>query len=139
MARRLTCRHQRRSVVAVEAALVLPLLALLMFGLLTYGLLFLRAQHVTSAARRGARVAARADATNTDVMSAVDALMLAADIPPAAYSITLAPADIEDVETGQPVTITVNVVYAAAFGPNIPVIPTPVNLRASVTMAKEGT
>ena len=139
MARRLSCRHHRRALAAVEAALVLPLLALLMFGLLTYGLLFLRAQQVTGAARRGARVAARADATNAEVLSAVDAMMLAASIPNAAYSTTLNPADIENVETGQPVTITVNVIYAAAFGPDIPVIPTPANLSGSVTMAKEGT
>lgn len=139
MARRLTCRHHRRALAAVEAALVLPLLALLMFGLLTYGVLFLRAQQVTSAARRGARVAARADATNTDVTSAVDALMLAAGFENADYSTTLDPADIGSVETGLPVTITVIVDYATAFGPAIPVIPTPANLSASVTMAKEGT
>ena len=139
MARRLSCRHHRRALAAVEAALVLPLLALLMFGLLTYGLLFLRVQQVTSAARRGARVAVRADATAADVTSAVDTLMLAAGFQNGDYSTTLAPADIGNVETGQPITITVNVDYASAFGPAIPLIPTPANLGASVTMAKEGT
>ncbi len=139
MARSLTCRHHRHGIAAVEAALVLPLLALLMWGLITYGLLFLRAQQVTGAARRGARIAARADATNADVTSAIDAMMLAASIPDTAYTTTLAPGDIGSVETGLPVTITVSVDYAAAFGAAIPIIPTPANLSASVTMAKEGT
>lgn len=139
MARRVTCRHHRRALAALEAALVLPLLALLMFGLLTYGLLFLRVQQVTGAARRGARVAVRADATSDDVRNAVDALMLAAGFENSDYSTTLDPADIGNVDTGWPVTITVNVNYVTAFGPAIPIIPTPDNLSASVTMAKEGT
>ena len=128
MAHRMTCRHHRRALAALEAALVLPLLALLMFGLLTYGLLFLRAQQVTSAARRGARVAVRADASSDEVRIAVNALMLAAGFENADYSTTLDPADIGNVETGWPVTITVNLDYATAFGPAIPFIPTPANL-----------
>lgn len=136
MARRLTCR---RAIAAVEAALVLPLLGIFMFGLLIYGLLFLRAQQVTNAARSGARVAVRADATNQDVVDTVDTLMSAASIPNGAYSTTMAPADIASAATGQAVTITISVDYETAFGAGIPVIPTPPTLSASVTMAKEGT
>ena len=49
---------------AVEFALIVGLLAVLIFGLLEYGLAFWQVQNLRSAAREGARVAAvRGDAT----------------------------------------------------------------------------
>lgn len=50
---------------AVEFALILGLLAILVFGLLEYGLAFWQVQNLRAAAREGARVAAvRGDATD---------------------------------------------------------------------------
>jgi Flp pilus assembly protein TadG len=50
---------------AVEFALIVGLLAVLIFGLLEYGLAFWQVQNLRSAAREGARVAAvRGDATD---------------------------------------------------------------------------
>jgi Flp pilus assembly protein TadG len=55
---------------AVEFALILGLLAILVFGLLEYGLAFWQVQNLRSAAREGARVAAvRGD--NTEVRNAM--------------------------------------------------------------------
>jgi len=55
---------------AVEFALIVGLLAVLIFGLLEYGLAFWQVQNLRSAAREGARVAAvRGD--NTAVRSAM--------------------------------------------------------------------
>ena len=56
--------HREDGAAAVEFALIVGLLAVLIFGLLEYGLAFWQVQNLRSAAREGARVAAvRGDAT----------------------------------------------------------------------------
>jgi Flp pilus assembly protein TadG len=56
---------------AVEFALVLPLLVLLLFGMITFGLAFARMQQMEAVAREGARLAAIGrTVTYTDVQSA---------------------------------------------------------------------
>lgn len=56
--------HREEGAAAVEFALIVGLLAVLIFGLLEYGLAFWQVQNLRSAAREGARVAAvRGDAT----------------------------------------------------------------------------
>jgi Flp pilus assembly protein TadG len=67
--------NRRRGAAAVEAALVLPILLLVSFGALQYGWVYLKAQQITNAARYGARVAIRADASTQDVIDAVAALL----------------------------------------------------------------
>lgn len=57
---------------AVEFALILGLLAILVFGLLEYGLAFWQVQNLRAAAREGARVAA-VRGTNADVRTAMEA------------------------------------------------------------------
>lgn len=69
-ARGLTAGHSRtracreRGAVAVEFALVLPLLVMLLLGITTAGLSYSRAIGLTNAVREGARFGATADATN---------------------------------------------------------------------------
>lgn len=66
-----------RGAVAVEFALVLPLLVMLLLGVTTSGLSYSNALGVTNAVREGARFGATADATSTtwaaDVISRVRA------------------------------------------------------------------
>lgn len=50
-------RHARRGAVVVEFALVLPLLALLVFGIIEFGHVFFVRQGLINAARVGARTA----------------------------------------------------------------------------------
>ena len=50
--------HREDGAAAVEFALIVGLLAVLIFGLLEYGLAFWQVQNLRSAAREGARVAA---------------------------------------------------------------------------------
>lgn len=64
-----------RGAAAVEYALTLPLFLLIAFGSLQYGWGFLLAQRITNAARYGARVAVRADATTQDVYNAMYSLL----------------------------------------------------------------
>lgn len=50
--------HREEGAAAVEFALIVGLLAILVFGLLEYGLAFWQVQNLRAAAREGARVAA---------------------------------------------------------------------------------
>lgn len=53
-----TLRRSERGAAAVEAALVLPLILLILFGTIQFGLAWFRAQNLEAAAREGARIAA---------------------------------------------------------------------------------
>lgn len=135
---RLEMRESRRGTVTLETALVLPLLLLLTFALIEYGWLFLRAQEITNGARQGARTAVRPDATNADVQASISAWMEAAGI--AGYLVTLSPEDVHDenLHPGDPVTVTITVAYDSVRLMGLPWVPVPQDLRASVSMAKEG-
>jgi len=50
-------RSFRRGTLVVEAALLLPLILLIVLGLIEYGWLFYNVQQITNAARQGARIA----------------------------------------------------------------------------------
>ena len=56
----------------VEAALVLPLLLLVVLGILDFGVLFWRFESVTNAAREGARIAILQGYSTTDVEDRVE-------------------------------------------------------------------
>jgi Flp pilus assembly protein TadG len=109
---------------AVEFALIVGLLAILVFGLLEYGLAFWQVQNLRAAAREGARVAAvRGD--ETAIKSAMEEASVGSlsggwDIQP----FTLCTADTR----GQEITITIDNTTLSgsvqeAFRVNIPFIP----------------
>lgn len=122
-----------RGAATVEAALVFPLLLVLTFGVIEYGWLFLKAHQITNAARQGARVAIREDATLLEVQTAIDTLMANAGI---SYD----PPDISDINpgVGNTVTVTITVPSQNVAIINIPLLPLPDQLVASITMSKEG-
>jgi Flp pilus assembly protein TadG len=62
----------------VEFAIVLPLLLLVLFGIIDFGMLFHRYQVVTNAAREGARVAVLPLYSNDDVAARVNQYLVAA-------------------------------------------------------------
>jgi len=133
-----------RGAAAVEAALVLPILLLVSFGAIKYGWLFLRAQQITNAARYGARVAIRAEASSTDVTTAIANLMTAAGMGTSGYGVTITLAggiiwdDLQTVEMGDAITVEVTVPSANIDIMDVPLFPDVGDIGASVTMAKEG-
>ena len=135
---RLEMRESRRGTATLEMALVLPLLLLLTFALIEYGWLFLRAQEITNGARQGARIAVRPDATNADVQASITAAMETAGI--AGYLVTFSPENVHDenLYPGDSVTVIITVPYDSVRLMGLPWIPVPQDLRASVSMAKEG-
>lgn len=68
-------REKSRGAAVVEFALVMPLLMMLVFGTIQFGLLFNRQQALHAAAREGARVAALPSSTSDEINGRVtDAL-----------------------------------------------------------------
>lgn len=65
--------------VAIEFAMVLPILVILVFGIVQFGLLLHRQHGIHAAAREGARLAALADATSEDIVVRIDEGL--ADVP----------------------------------------------------------
>ena len=125
-------RGRHRGVTIVEAALVLPILLLLLLGLMEYGWIMLRAQQITHAARHGARVGARADSTEDNVYDAIQWWMeekagfAAGDYTPL-YEPAAGP--------GQILTVTVTGHGLSLVGL---FVPSPDSYEAQVSMAKEG-
>lgn len=138
-------RHNvRRGTAAVEAALMLPMVMFMTFGLLTYGWVFIKSGQINNAARQGARVAARADSTNQVVEDHIVALMGIAGIPfnPVSdLTVVVADLDADGVVPGKTVTVTIKVAYRGTDAELIPMgafMPVPDHLQSTATMFKEG-
>ena len=120
----------------VEMAIVITLLMYLTLGVIEYGWLFLKSQQITNAVRQATRVAIRPDATNEQVVNTIDDLMDKAGMASSGYNIDKP--DVTSISTGDALTIKITVLCENVALINIPLLPTPTNLGASVTMAKEG-
>ena len=127
----------RDGIVAVEMALLLPLLLILSFALIEYGWMFLKAQQITNAARQGARIGATPDATTAEVQTAIDNIMNSGGMGTSGYAVSISPA-VEALSPGETLTVTVTVPYGNVSLMSLPLIPVPGNLRSHTSMAKEG-
>lgn len=91
---------------AVEFTLIAPLVFLVLFGIVQFGMLVSDYIGVTAAARAGARVAAVSKSRPNPVQAAIDAARSnAAELDPARMTVTVSPA--APWTTGQEVTVTV--------------------------------
>lgn len=93
---------------AVELAFVLPLLILLLFGIVQFGILANRQQAIHAAAREGARLASLPQTDRADIDQRVDDALTGVPLgnPP---TVAIAPAGNRPCEgnTGDPVIVTV--------------------------------
>lgn len=107
------CRRSiiRRAVAAVEAAVALPLLVLLVFGSIEVANSIFLAQTLSSASYEGVREAARPGATAAQVNHRVAQIMQARGIH--AYNVTITPASITSTERGAMVTVRVEAAMSA--------------------------
>lgn len=69
-------RSTERGAALAEFALVLPLLLILIFGLIEFGIAFNRAQAVEAAAREGGRLASLSATTPAQISSRVDEALI---------------------------------------------------------------
>jgi Flp pilus assembly protein TadG len=96
---------RERGTVLAEFALVLPLLLILLFGIVEFGIAFNRAQAVEAAAREGARLASISTTTSGQITSRVNATL--AGIPFAnPVTVSVSPGGCAGRE-GQSVTVVV--------------------------------
>jgi len=102
--------HDERGAAAVEFAIVLPVLILLIFGIVQFSIYFNRLQGLQAAAREGARVAALPQSTQSDikakVISALDGVLPSGTTP----TITVSPSSANPCDLQAPdarVTVTV--------------------------------
>jgi Flp pilus assembly protein TadG len=137
----LTRRHNLRTLpqgergaAAVEFAIVLPLLILLVFGIVEFAIAYNRQQGLHAAAREGARVAALPQTSQADIVdrvhSALDGVLNDTDL--SAATITVTPASNQPCDDAPPGTHVVVTVSA----PNTLAIPLFSN--ATITLTGKG-
>ncbi|MCI0499667.1 MAG: pilus assembly protein [Planctomycetales bacterium] len=130
-------KSNRRGTTTVELAIILPVLVVLTFGALKYGLLFLRAQQVTNVARQACRLAIRPYATNAMVENEIDRLMTAIGLDDTGYSVVM-PA-VDSLVTAEELTLEITVPTEKIDKLTLPIwLPLPDNIIAEVSMSKEG-
>jgi hypothetical protein len=96
----------RRGAAAAEMAICLPLLVMLVLGSIeTCSMIYLR-HSLTIASYEAARVAIDFDGTNTAVLERCQEILDAREVADA--DIDIVPPDVELVERGQPISITVS-------------------------------
>jgi Flp pilus assembly protein TadG len=113
---RLHFEKGERGAAAVEFAIILPLLIMMLFGIVQFAIVYNHQQGLHAAAREGARIAALPTTTKTDIQDRVkDALsgvLSSSDI--AAATITISPAGNQPCDlqpSGTPVVVTVSTKY----------------------------
>ena len=129
---------RRRGLAIIEAALILPILLILTFGMIEYSWMFLKSQNITNAARAGARIAATADGTNAQVTAQVASLMTSYNLQGTGYTLTTSPANVGTAAKGTLLTVTISFPYANAQVTGMNMFPMPATLHASCVMEKEG-
>ena len=109
---------------AVEFALIVGLLAILVFGLLEYGLAFWQVQNLRAAAREGAREAAVGGDSNAIEQAMVDS---SAGSLTGSESIAITPAVCDEDTRGEPITVEITGGLSGAvqesFQVSIPFLP----------------
>jgi Flp pilus assembly protein TadG len=131
------CARRCRGTTLVEAAIVLPLLLLVIFGLMEYGSMFLRLQQIENVSRQAARMAATPDATQTQVEALATQMMADVGLGSSGYITTITPTDPATAARGDHISVNIQVTYANIAITNAPLIPVPTTLSRTVVMAKE--
>lgn len=100
-------RAGRRGNAVIEAALVLPVLLLLGFGMVEFGHLFYVKNNLQGAARDGVRKAILDGATNSSVNTAIAEAMSVYGLSKSGYTVTTNPANVSQAAAGTNITVTV--------------------------------
>jgi len=120
---RLNRRVNRRGAAMVEFAVIVPVLALVVFATIEATRLCMVAQLLTNAAREGCRVAATNGKTTANVTTRVAATLTAAGFTPAqaavvTASMSLTPSPIETTAGNTPITLTLSIPFNGTNGVN---------------------
>lgn len=120
----------------VEAALVLPIVLMVIFAGMEFGWLVLRGVQLDAAARLGSREAALSGSSATSVQQAVDASLASSGID--VYQVLLEPTDPNSAAAGTPVKVIVSAEYAEVGLLGLEnLMPLPERLTGTSSMLKE--
>ncbi len=126
----------RRGAESIEAAIVLPIMLLVLFSGIEYGWAVLRSVQLDHAARLGAREAALSGATAADIQSRVNASLAGLGIQGA--QVVVDPSRPEAVAPGTPITVRVEVQYSQVGLLGLrSLMPLPASLEGRASMVRE--
>lgn len=131
---------KRRGAAMVEAAIILPVFILLVFGLIEASRLAMVATILTDAAREGCRVAVIDGNTNSDVTTRINQILTSSNINSSYVTMTQTPSDCTTVSSSSnPNTIQVNlsVPYKNVSWLGTPYLFQNATVTASATMSSE--
>ena len=121
---------------AVDVALLLPVLMMILFGIIEFGLALYRQAILTNASREGARlgiVQSIPAITTGQINAAIDNYLTPAGIPPGNVSRTI----VSGGPTGTPVQITLTLPYTFSVLPGLTSVAPLINLTARTEMRHE--
>jgi len=113
-----TIRRSESGASAVEFALLLPLLMMVLFGIIEFGFALYRQAILTNASREGARleiVQSIPAITNAQIDAAIDNYLTSAGIPPGNVARTIVAGGV----TGTPVQVTLTLPYTFSVLPGL--------------------
>ncbi len=123
---------------AVEFAILLPLLMMIVFGIIEFGFALYQQAILTNASREGARlgiVQSVPPITNAAVDAKIDTYLTAAGITPG--NVTRTPPPVLTGGTGSPVTVTLTLPYTFVVLPGLTSVTPTINLVAQTVMRHE--
>ena len=129
-------RRSESGASAVEFALLLPVLMMILFGIIEFGLALYRQAILTNASREGARlgiVQSIPAITTAQIDARIDNYLTAAGIIPGDVTRAI----VAGGATGTPVTVTLTLPYTYAVLPGLTSIAPTINLVASTVMSHE--
>ena len=121
---------------AVEFALLLPVLMMVLFGIIEFGLALYRQAILTNASREGARlgiVQSIPAITTAAINATIDTYLTNAGVTPGTVSRTIVAGGV----TGTPVRVTLTLPYTFAVLPNLTAVTPTINLTARTEMRHE--
>ena len=138
-------RGNRRGIMLVEAALMLPLLLTLTFALFEYGWIFIKVQELRNTASTAARVGSLVpQKVETSMTAKADLLARAmlAEYRIEGASITFDPSNFDDagLERGDAISVRITVAYKGSESLELigfPLIPLPETLSVEATFPKQ--
>lgn len=128
--------RDRRGVVVVENAIVLPVAFLFIWALFEFGRLLLAADCLIMAAQEGARVGVTPGSTSAQVQAEANSILTNSLIGGA--TVVTTPAEIASLKTGEALTVTVQVPFSAITWLPVPQYLNGRVLRSSCVMLREG-
>ena len=131
---RMNRRGRERGLAAVETAILLPLVVLIVMAVFEYGWLIIKSEQIAGAAREGARTGARYNTSVADATNAAEAVLTQVGLT-CAHSVDVS----MGVNPGDPVTVTITLPYDGSCSlTHFPLLPVPPSLVRQHTFAKEG-